>query len=80
MRCVTKGLEDWILPLSFRGPGPFRLPHTELATAARDSIDVVALRLHVDDKGGDPPKIVTAELTTAQARNLAIRLWLAADE
>jgi hypothetical protein len=40
----------------------------------------VSLDLQIDDESGDPLKIVSAEMTIAEARNLAIRLWLAADE
>jgi hypothetical protein len=38
------------------------------------------LDLHVEAESGGPPKIVSADLTIAEARNLAIKLWLAADE
>jgi hypothetical protein len=38
------------------------------------------MSLQADDESGDPPKIVSAEITVEEARDLAIRLWLAADK
>jgi hypothetical protein len=66
--------------LSFRGPGPFRLPRPQQTTAEKTSPDVVTLNLHVDDQSGDPPKVILIEFTAEEARTLAIRLWLAADK
>ncbi len=68
------------MALTLHGPGPFRLPHPKQATAEKTSANAVSLDLHVEDESGDPPKIVSTEMTPAEARNLAIRLWLAADE
>ena len=66
--------------LSLHGPGPFRLPRPKQATAEKTSANLVSPDLHVEGESGDPPKVVSAEMTPAEARNLAIRLWLAADE
>lgn len=68
------------MALNFHGPGPFRLPHPKQATAEKTAPNVVSLDLQIDDESGDPPKIVSTEMTIAEARNLAIRLWLAAEE
>jgi hypothetical protein len=80
MQHAVKGLEDWILLLRFRGPGPFRLPNPKHATAEKTSPNAVTLKLHVDGESGDPPKLILADLTAEEARTLAIRLWLAADK
>jgi len=68
------------LALSLRGPGPFRLPRPKQATAEKTAPDVVTLNVQVDDTSGEPPTVIFTELTPEEARTLAIRLWLAADE
>jgi hypothetical protein len=68
------------LVVNFHGPGPYRLPRPKQVTAEKTAPNVVSLDFHVDDERGDPPKIVSAEMTVAEARNLAIRLWLAAEK
>ncbi len=68
------------MALTLLGPGPFQLPRPKQATAEKTSANLVSLDLYVGDESGEPPKIVSAEMTIAEARNLAIRLWLAADE
>lgn len=66
------------MALNLRGE-PIRLSRPT-AGAEKTSSDLVTMSLQADDESGDPPKIVSAEMTVEEARDLAIRLWLAADK
>ena len=74
------------MTLIFSGQGPFRLPDTLSATAASDPANAVTLTLDSSGQGDAPeaakekPKAVSTQMSPSVARDLAICLWLAADE
>jgi hypothetical protein len=63
------------------GAGDLQLPAPQRAEAKSSSPDAVTLTLYcASDELGETQKAVSIELGTGMARDLAIRLWLAADE
>jgi hypothetical protein len=63
------------------GSGPFELPATQKGAAAGNSKRTVAMTLFTTlDELTEEPKRVSTQMTPGVARDLAIRLWLAADE
>jgi hypothetical protein len=63
------------------GSGPFELPATQNGAAAGNSQRTVAMTLFITlDELTEEPKRVSTQMTPGVARDLAIRLWLAADE
>jgi hypothetical protein len=74
------------LRLIFSGHEPFRLPETLSATAAGDPANAVTLTLYSSGQSDAPeaakeePKAVSTQMSPSVARDLAICLWLAADE
>jgi hypothetical protein len=68
-----------------KGPGPFQLPETQRATAASERPNAVTLVLYASDEptsfddSGEHQKAISTHMTPGVARDLAIRLWLAAD-
>jgi hypothetical protein len=79
-------MEDSRLTLIFSGHGPFRLPETLSAIATGDPPDAVTLTLYSSCQSEPPeaakeePKAVSTRMSSSVARDLAICLWLAADE
>ena len=79
-------MEDYCLTLIFSGHGPFWLPETLSATAAGDPPNAVTLTLYssgqsdAPDAAKEEPKAVSTRMSSSVARDLAICLWLAADE
>jgi len=61
------------------GSGPFELPATQCGTAACHSQKTVAMTLSLDEPT-DESKQVSTQMASGVARDLAIRLWLAADQ
>jgi hypothetical protein len=68
------------LALNVRGAGLVLLPPIKEATADKAAANKVALHLQFDNENGDVRTTIAAELTVEGARDLAIRLWLAADQ
>jgi hypothetical protein len=67
--------------IALLGAGDLQLPAPQRAEAKCNSPDAVTLTLYcVSDERGEDQKAVSIELGTGMARDLAIRLWLAADE
>lgn len=66
------------MPLIFKGPGPFHLSPPQRALAEGNPPNSVTMTLYspVDER----VETITTEMTVEVARELAIRLWLAADE
>jgi hypothetical protein len=62
------------------GAGDLQLPAPQRAEAKSNSPDAVTLTLYCASERGEDHKAVSIELGTGMARDLAIRLWLAADE
>ena len=65
--------------MTLSGSGPFELPATQCGTAAGDSKNTVAMTLSLDEPT-EESKRVSTQMTSGVARDLAIRLWLAADQ
>ena len=67
--------------IALLGPDDLELPAPQRAEVKRSSPDLVTLILHcASDERGEDHKAVSIELGSSMARDLAIRLWLAADE
>lgn len=72
--------------LIFNGHEPFRLPETLSATAAGDQANAVTFTLYSSGQSDAPeaakeePKAVSTRMSPSVARDLAICLWLTADE
>ena len=62
--------------MTLSGSGPFELPVTQCGTAAGNS---KAMTLSLDEPT-EESKRVSTQMTSGVARDLAIRLWLAADQ
>lgn len=63
------------------GDADLQLPAPQRAEAKSNSPSGVTMTLYCpSDEEGKQQKAITMELTSAMARDLAIRLWLAADE
>jgi len=74
-----------VLTLIFSGHGPFQLPETASATATSDPQNVVTLTLYSSGQSDAPAgakeeKALSTQMSPRVARDLAICLWLAADE
>jgi hypothetical protein len=74
-----------VLTLIFSGHGPFQLPETASATATSDPPNVVTLTLYSSSQSDAPAgakeeKALSTQMSPRVARDLAICLWLAADE
>jgi hypothetical protein len=71
-----------ILPVTLilHGPGPFDLPRTEHATADVAPSSEVELNLYAAAAEQGDLRLLSTQMTAAAARDLAILLWLAADE
>ena len=78
--CQYKEMEDWKLAFKFRGAGFVRLPAIKQATAGKTGPDMVALTLQFDGEDGDAATTLSTQMTAAEARDLAIRMWMAAEE
>jgi hypothetical protein len=62
------------------GAGELHLPAPERAEAKCNSPNSITMTLYcASDEHGEDVKAVSTELSPALARDLAIRLWLAAD-
>ena len=70
------------MTLIFSGHGPFQLPETASATATSDPPNVVTLTLYSSGApaGAKEEKALSTQMSPRVARDLAICLWLAADE
>ena len=73
------------MTLIFSGHGPFQLPETASATATSDPPNVVTLTLYSSGQSDAPAgakeeKALSTQMSPRVARDLAICLWLAADE
>jgi hypothetical protein len=67
--------------IALLGADDLQLPAPQRAEAKSNSPDAVTLTLYcASDERGETQKAVSIELGTGMARDLAIRLWLAADE
>lgn len=67
--------------IALLGAGELRLPAPQRAEAKGNSPDTVTLTLYcASDERGEEQKPVSIELGAGMPRDLAIRLWLAADE
>jgi len=67
--------------IALLGMGELQLPAPQCAEAKSNSPNSVTLTLYCpSDERGEDLKPVSAPLPSAMARDLAIRLWLAADE
>ena len=78
-------MEDSRLTLIFSGHGPFQLPETASATATSDPPNVVTLTFYSSGQSDAPAgakeeKALSTQMSPRVARDLAICLWLAADE
>jgi len=63
------------------GDADLQLPAPQRAEAKSNSPNAVTLTLYcTSDERSEDQKAVSIELGTGMARDLAIRLWLAADE
>jgi hypothetical protein len=63
------------------GDADLQLPAAQRTEAKSNSPSGVTMTLYCpSDEEGKQHKAITMELTSAMARDLAIRLWLAADE
>ena len=61
--------------------GELQLPTPQRAVAKGNAPNIVTMTLYcASDERGDDPKPVSIDLAPAMARDLAIRLWLAADD
>src|SRR4029078_5672119 len=74
-----------VLTLIFSGHGPFQLPETVSAIATSDPPNVVTLTLYSSSQSDAPAgakeeKALSTQMSPRVARDLAICLWLAADE
>ena len=65
--------------ITLAGPGPFELPATQSGVAAVNSQKTVAMTLSLDAPA-EESKRVSTRMMSGVARDLAIGLWLAADE
>jgi hypothetical protein len=65
--------------ITLSGTGPFELPATLSGAAAGDSREIVSLTLSLAEPT-EESQWVSTQMTAEVARDLAIRLWLAADE
>ena len=65
--------------INLSGSGPFELPATQCGTATGSSQKTVAMTLSLDDLTKESTRVST-QMASGVARDLAIRLWLAADE
>ena len=67
--------------IALSGAGDVQLPAPQRAEVKSNSPDAVTLTLYcASDQRAEDPKAVSIELGAGMARDLAIRLWLAADE
>ncbi len=67
--------------IALLGNGDLELPAPQRAEAKSDSPNSVTMILHcAADEHGQDLKAVSIQLGSTMARDLAIRLWLAADE
>jgi hypothetical protein len=67
--------------IALLGAGDVQLPAPQRAEVKSNSPDAVTLTLYcASDQRAEDPKAVSIELGAGMARDLAIRLWLAADE
>jgi hypothetical protein len=69
------------LALPFQRPEPIPLPQTHRAAAESSTPNEVTMTLYslFDDRRGDDVREMSTRMRTEVARDLAIRLWLAAD-
>ena len=67
-------------PFKFRGGGFVRLPAIKQATAGKTGPDIVALTLEFDSEDGGAATTLSTQMTAAEAHDLAIRIWMAADQ
>ena len=69
------------MTLILNGPGPFQLPETQRAAAESGPPNLVTMVLYSSGEsgGGEHLKAISTPMTPSVARDLAIRLWLAAD-
>jgi hypothetical protein len=65
--------------VALSGSGPFELPAVHCGIAASNSKETVAMTLSLGEPT-EESKRVSTQMTSGVARDLAIRLWLAADE
>ena len=65
--------------MTLSGSGPVELPATKCGTAEGNSKNTVAMTLSLDEPT-EESKRVSTQMTSGVARDLAIRLWLAADQ
>lgn len=66
--------------IALLGAGEMHLPPPQRAEAKCNSPNSITMTLYcASDERGEDVKAVSAELSPAMARDLAIRLWLAAD-
>lgn len=65
--------------ITLSGSGPFELPAIQSGAAAGNSQNTVAMTLTLDEPT-EELKRVSTQMRSGVARDLAIRLWLAADE
>lgn len=66
--------------IALLGAGEVHLPAPERAEAKCNAPSSITMTLYcASDERGEATKAVSAELSPALARDLAIRLWLAAD-
>ena len=65
-------------PFKSRGGGFIRLPAIKQATAGKTGPDIVALTLEFEDGGA--ATTVSTQMTAAEAHDLAIRIWMEADQ
>jgi len=67
--------------IALLGAGELHLPAPQRAEAKSNSPDNVTMTLYcASDETGDDVKPISIRLAPAMARDLAIRLWLAADD
>jgi len=67
------------IAITLSGSGPFQLPATQSGAAVGNPQEIVAMTLFSAELT-EEPKQVSTQMTSGVARDLAIRLWLAADE
>ena len=69
--------------ITLSGSGPFELPATQSGTAAGNSQKTVAMTLSLNAPAEESKRVstqISTQMMSGVARDLAIRLWLAADE
>jgi hypothetical protein len=73
-------MENWKLAFKFRRAGFVRLPAIKHATAGKTGPNIVALTLQFDSEDGDATTMLSTQMTAKKARDLAFRMWMAAEE